>query len=106
MSQQKEDIVLFSQLCNLFKKKRKVKVGDLGVYHDICGYIPLGSTRNINYDVYIKVKAVEVYENLVEVEVLNVKIQESEDMCNFIKEDNIKYLKPSDVQWQINETNN
>lgn len=104
MSQQNDDVVLFSKIRALFRKKRKVKVGDLGVYHDICGYIPLGSTRNIHYDVYIKVKAVEVYENLVEVEVLNVKIQESEDMCNFIKEDNIKYLKPSDVQWQVTQT--
>lgn len=98
------DVILFSWFRNLFKKKRIVEVGDLGVYHDICGYIPLGSTRNIHYDVYIKVEAIEVYENLVEVKVLDTKIHESEDMCNFIKHDNIKYLKPSDVQWKLKPT--
>ena len=95
---------IFTRIKNLFKRKRKVKVGDLGVYHDVCGYIPIGSTRNKYYDVYIKVKAVEVYENLIEIEVIDVKISESDEMLILIKQHNIKYLQPSEVQWQVNET--
>jgi hypothetical protein len=53
----------------------------------------------------VKVRATEVYDALVEVDVLDVKISESvsEDMSNFIKHDNIKYLKPTDVTWQVND---
>ena len=97
---------LITKIRNFFKKKRRVKKGDLGVYHDILTFNTLGnSSRSIHYDIFVKVRATEVYDALVEVDVLDVKISESvsEDMSNFIKHDNIKYLKPTDVTWQVND---
>jgi hypothetical protein len=106
MSQPNNDLVFFARLTNLFKRKRKVAKGDLGVYHDTLTFNTMSNAqRSIHYDIYVKVEAVEVYEDLVEVNVIDVKISESvsEDMCNFIKHDNIKYLNPKDVKWQINK---
>lgn len=88
---------------NLFKRKRKVNAGDLGVYEDTLTFTSIGNTsRAIHYDVFIKVKAIEVYDDLVEVEVVDVTISEaaSEDTCKFIKHENLRYIKPSKVKWQ------
>jgi len=96
------------KLKSLFKRKRKVNKGDLGVYEDTLTFTSIGNTsRAIHYDVFIKVKAVEVYDDLVEVEVLDVTISEaaSEDTCKFIKHENLRYLKPNKVKWQaVNKT--
>lgn len=100
-----EDLVFLYRIKKLFKKKRKVIKGDLGVYHDTLTFNTMSNpNRSVHYDIYVKVKAVEIYDDLVEVEVIDVMISESvsEDMCNFIKNDNLKYLKPSDVKWRLN----
>lgn len=98
------ELELFAKIRNLFKRKRKINIGDLGVYEDVLSFTSISNTsRVVHYDVFIKVKAVEVYEELVEVEVLDVTISESasEEMTKFVKHETLRYLKPSSVKWQV-----
>ena len=102
MSQKTEEITFFAKLFGYFSKKRKLQKGDLGVYKDTLSYNPVySSTRSLQYDIYIKVRAVEVYDHLVEVEVIDTKMTTSEDLSSLIKIDNIKYLDPKLVKWQL-----
>lgn len=104
IKQETGDIAIFEAFIKLFKRKRKVKKGDLGVYHDTISYTTIGnSSRTLHCNVFIKVEAVEVFEDLVEVQVIDIKIIESvsEDMTNFIKQVDIKYLNPNQVKWRI-----
>ncbi len=97
------EIVFVEKIRNLFKRKRKINIGDLGVYEDTLTFTSIGNTsRAIHYDVFIKVKVLQVYDDLVEVEVIDVTISEaaSEDTCKFIKHENLRYLKPNKVKWQ------
>lgn len=103
-NESQQEIAFFTKLFSLFKRKRKVVIGDIGIYHDTLSYNPINnSTRSIQYDIYIKVKAVEVYDNLVEVDVMNTMVSESVsvEISNLINSDTIKYLKPSDIKWKI-----
>lgn len=104
MKNESQEIALFTKLFSLFKRKRKVVIGDIGIYHDTLSYNPVSnSTRSIQYDIYLKVRAVEVYDDLVEVDVMNTMVSESvsEEISNLIKSDSIKYLKPNEVKWKI-----
>jgi len=97
------ELVFIDRIRNLFKRKRKVKKGDLGVYEDILSYTTIGNTsRTLHYDVFIKVKAVEVYDDLVEVEVISVTTSEAnhKETCDLINTENLRYLKPNKVKWQ------
>lgn len=97
------ETLLIDKIRNLFKRKRKVKKGDLGVYEDTLSYTTIGNTaRTLHYDVFIKVKAVEVYDDLVEVDVVSVTTSESnhKETCDLINTDNLRYLKPNKVKWQ------
>lgn len=102
--EQKTESEFINWLSKLFKKKITVIKGDLGVYHDVLTFNTLGnSARSFNYDIFVKVQAIEVYEDLIEVEILDVMISESVsvEMSNFIKHEKLKYLNPKDVKWQI-----
>src|ERR1035437_411635 len=102
------EIVFIEKIRNLFRRKRKVNDGDLGVFEDTLTFTSIGNTsRAVHYDIFVKVKCIQSYDDLVEVEVLDVTISESasEDTCKFIKHDNLRYLKPSKVKWQTENKN-
>lgn len=91
----------------LFKKPRVVKPGDIGVYYYIWTVGTINEdSHEFKYDVYAKVKAVEIFENLVEIEsVGDVKINDSasSDIQQIIKNNFPKYVNPKYVKWQIKE---
>ena len=69
--------------------------GDIGIY----SYVWACDTfyeeqRPFNCDVYIKVKIIEIYEKMVEVEVLDIKINSyaSSDIIDLIKKNSPKYI--------------
>jgi len=100
------EIIFLERVLSLFKRKKNIRVGDLGIYHEMLNFTTIANIHNaVSYDVFIKVKVLEVYDNLVEVEVLDVNISSSvsEDVSNFVKHESIKYLKPKDVKWKIKE---
>lgn len=93
---------------NLFKKKIVLHKGQLGVYQDkLAFYTQNDSADVIKHNIFIKVRIIEVYDQLVEVEVLDMTISDSanEDIINLIKNNMPKYVNPKIVKWQIGNDN-
>ena len=89
-----------------FGKKRKISVDDIGVYK----YIFLMDTVNEashshKYNIFTKIKAVHVYDELVEAELVDFHVNEpmTEDVLAVIKKNFPKYINPKLIQWEIKE---
>lgn len=98
-----EDYLKFS-MGRFFKKKITLYKGQLGVYQDKLAFYTYNEASDvIKHNIFIKVKIIEVYDQLVEVEVLDMTISDSanEDIINLIKNNIPKYVNPKIVKWQI-----
>jgi hypothetical protein len=95
-----EELAIFT----FFKKNRIVHVGDVGVYKDV---LSVGTTNEgshtLYYDFYVKVRALGVYENLIEIEVIDISTINacSNDISNLITKNIPKYVKPKHIKWAI-----
>jgi hypothetical protein len=93
----------FDRLNKVFRKKLMLKNGQLGVYHDkLAFYTENDGSDVIKHNIYVKVKIVEVYDELVEIEVLDFTISDSasQDIINLVKNNMPKYVNPRIVKWQ------
>lgn len=84
-------------------KPYKVEVGDVGIYQDVLTIDTINDgTHSLKCDIYVKVKATSVFENLVEVEVMDTfTLNTSQtDVQNLIKANIPKYIKPKYIAWQ------
>lgn len=82
----------------------KVCVGDVGIYQDVIGHYIEKSLKDITkHDVFVKVKVLNVFKDLVEVEIVNIEISEDVHSCvESLAEISIgRYLNPKLVKWQI-----
>jgi hypothetical protein len=98
------DIVLFDNIKKLFKKKKQINVGDIGIYQDVLSLNTLNDgTHTLNYDIYAKVKALAIYENLIEIEIIDVTTINAckEDVKTLIDSNMPKYIKPKYIKWEI-----
>lgn len=95
-----------TRLNKVFKKKLNLVKGQLGVYHDkLAFYTENDGSDVIKHNIYVKIKIVEVYDELVEIEVLDFTISDSasQDIINLVKNNMPKYVNPRIVKWQIFE---
>jgi len=93
----------FERMSNAFKKKLVLKKGQLGVYHDkLAFHTENDGSDVIKHNIYVKIKIVEVYDQLVEIEVLDFTISDSasQDIINLVKNNMPKYVNPRIVRWQ------
>jgi len=96
----------FDKLNKVFRKKLMLKKGQLGVYHDkLAFYTENDGSDVIKHNIYVKISIVEVYDELVEIEVLDFTISDSasQDIINLVKNNMPKYVNPRIVKWQILE---
>ncbi len=101
--QKDQEIMLWESIKNWFKPKRKVKRGDIGIYQDVLNVNTLNDgTHSMNYDMYIKVRAVAVFQNLVEIEVIHVMTTNSHhnEVKDLVNANIPKYIKPKYVKWE------
>lgn len=104
MSKLSAESILIEKVRRFFKKTIIVNKNDLGVYHYIWSCDTFNQeTHSLKYDVYVKLKAIEVYEDLVEIEVIDIKINESasQDVINLIKSSFPTYVNSRHIKWQI-----
>jgi hypothetical protein len=94
---------------NLFKKGPKkikhLKIGDVGIYHDVLTYYNQNDTGDaVKHNVFTKVRIIAIYQDLVEVEVLDTELSDSVHPCvaELAKTNISKYVSPKNVKWQIN----
>jgi hypothetical protein len=95
---------LFVKISNIFRKQIKLEKGQLGVYHDkLAFYTETDGSDVIKHNIFIKVRIIEVYDNLVEIDVLDFTISDSasQDIINLVKNNMPKYLNPKMVKWQL-----
>lgn len=105
MDKSKEETII-DKLSNLFKKPITLRKGQLGVYHDkLAFYTENEGSDNIKHNIYVKVKIVEIYYQLVEIDVIDFTISDSasNDIINLVKNNMPKYVNPNIVKWQIIE---
>ena len=98
------DISVFQQLKKYFKKTKDVAVGDIGIYQYIWSIDTYhDTTHSIKYDVFAKVKALEVYDNLIEIQLLNLKITDfaPTEVTDLITKNFPMYINKKHVKWQI-----
>lgn len=104
MQKQENDIVFITKIRNFFKRPKTITKGQFGIYHYMWACDTMNEDSNgLKYDIYAKLKAVEIYEGLVEVEIMNIKINDSasQDIINIITKNFPKYVNPKYVKWQI-----
>ena len=97
------DFDLVEYIRSFFKKKRLIKVGDIGIYKDVLTINTLNkSTHDLFYDYYAKVKVVAVYNNMVETERLDLTIlnANNQEINSLIEAQIPKYLHPNYIQWE------
>ena len=101
-----DEIPVLDGFLNMFKKKRVVKKGDIGIYKDVLTISTINDgTHTLYYDIYAKVEAVGVYENLVEIKVIDVMTLNScnQDITNLINANMPKYIKPKYIKWEVEQ---
>lgn len=81
-----------------------IEKGDIGVHQDILTFYTYNDTSDaIKHSVFTKVRVVEVYNNLVEVEILDMAITDSASDCviDLVKTNTPRYMNPKDIKWQL-----
>lgn len=88
------------------KSSKQIHVGDVGIYHDVLTYYNQNDTGDaVKHNVFTKVRVIEVYNDLVEVEVLHTEISESVNPCvaELAKTNLSRYVSPKNIKWQIKQ---
>ena len=87
-----------------FGKKQKIQKGDLGVILDVLQIHTQDNTADaIKHNVFIKIEVLEVYEDLVEVKIVDVIMSDSANECvvDLVKNGLSKFMTTKNVKWQI-----
>lgn len=104
MQESRREQTVIQWFSNLVKKPPVLQKEQLGIYHYVwmCDTL-LEDSHGLKYDVYAKVKIVEIYQDLVEIQEIDIKINDSAsvDVINMIKNNFPKYVNPKYVKWQI-----
>ena len=88
------------------KKNPEVRVNDIGIYKDTVVLDTINdSNRTIKYEFYAKVKAVSVFEDLVEVEIVRISTSNScsQDIINIVMDNIPQFLDPKLIKWEIKQ---
>ena len=100
------EIPFFENIKAFFKKRNPIRIGELGIYQDALTIdMANDGVHTSRYTTFVKVKAVGIYDNLVEVEVVEITIMNS---CNthvdeLIRANMPKYINPKYIKWEIKE---
>lgn len=97
------EILLVEKIRTWLKPKKIVNVNDVGIYQDILSISNANEgVYPQNYHIYAKVKAVAIFQNLIEIEVLEINIVNAcdENITNIVTGSIPKYILPKYVRWQ------
>lgn len=97
------EILPFDKFKSFFAPKNIVKVGSVGVYRDLLTITTSNEdTHTLKFDVYVKLKALGIYSNLVEVEIIEITTLNScdENIENIIRANIPKYIKKRNIKWE------
>lgn len=104
---QRKDTKLWDWLTTLFCKPQELYKGQVGIYYYVVAIDTIHEdSHGMKYDIHAKVKIVEIYKDLVEVELVDLKINDSasQEVINIVKNNFAKYVNPKYVKWQLKQT--
>lgn len=87
------------------KEKPIIKIGSIGIYQDV---LSINTTNNgtypVNYDMFVKVKAVGLFDGLVEIEIIDIDTINhcNDDIKTMIRTNMSKYIQPKFIKWEKN----
>jgi hypothetical protein len=96
----------FAWVKDSISKRVPIKKGDVGIHEDTLTLLTVNEvTDGIKHKIYTKVRVIEVYKGLVEVEILDIELSESANtnLNELVKKSTKKYMSPKDIKWQITE---
>lgn len=104
MIKKNNEKVFFDYIRELIVKPKIVNKNDIGVYKYkwSCDSFHENYT-GLTYEVFIKLRALEVYEDLVEIELIDIKVNDSasQDVINLITNNFPKFINPKFIKWEI-----
>jgi len=106
MHKQETQFVLFLRRLFLGRPQELYK-GQVGIYHYVVAIDTIHEDNHgMKYDIYAKVKIIEIYTGLVEVELVDMKINDSasQEVINIVKNNFAKYVNPKYIKWQLKDT--
>jgi hypothetical protein len=104
MLNQTEDLIAIDYIKSFFRRRCPVTVGDLGIYQDVLTVKTNNvETSSLYYDVFVKIKAVAVYQNLIEIEVIDVFTinASNQNIAELLNANIPKYIHPRYIKWEI-----
>lgn len=87
-----------------YKQSQTLFKGQVGIYYYVWAMDTIHEdSHGMKYDIYAKVKIAEIYKDLVEVESVDIKVNDSasQEVVNIIKNNFPKYVNPKYVKWQL-----
>lgn len=90
------------RLIKYFKKPLDVKVGDIGIFQDILTFYTANQHSDVvRHSVFTKIKVIAVYDELVEVEIVDMEVANSAPLSfkELVSSTNTKYLNPRLINW-------
>jgi hypothetical protein len=99
-----KETTIFENIRDVFTKNRIPVKGDEGVLQDILTFFSSNDTTDgLKHNIFVKVRVVEVYQKLVEIEVIEVVISDSASECviDLITSSVPKFVKPKNINWKI-----
>ena len=104
MYQKDYSIEFMENMFNIFRKKPVIHPNDIGIYRDTILVDTINDgNKTIKYEFFAKVKAISVYSNLVEIEILDISMSNScsVDVSNIIEDNIPRFIEPKFIQWEI-----
>ena len=102
MKKSNDNFNLVTFFKKLFAKSIPVLKDDIGIYHYVwsCSTFDM-DTREMHCDVYLKVKAIQVYDDLVEIVVIDTSLSDyfNRDVLGMIKSGQPKYVSAKKIKW-------
>ena len=98
------EILIVKWFKSLFKPVYQVSVGDVGIYRDSLSFGSMNDgIQTIKYDTFTKVEAVGVYDELIEVKIVDIFTMNSTNkgIKDVVESTIPKYINPKHIKWEI-----
>lgn len=86
------------------KPQNKINVGDIGVYVNIHSFSSDNEISGEKHQVFCKIKVLNIYNGLVEVEIIEYDFSNSVNSCFneiIMNGKNKKFIEPKFIKWEI-----
>lgn len=106
MYEKESFIPTMSYFFNFLRKKQPIQTNDIGIYRDVVIIDTLNDgNKSLKYEFFVKVRAIGVYNKLVEIEILDISTSNTcnQDVYSIVQDNIPRFLNPNLIQWEIKQ---